>query len=152
MRFWRLIGVGGVGVAMFVGAAGSAVAQEEVQVPIENYAFVPKELIVPAGTTVTWINHDVVAHTVTADDSSYNSDLFSRNGTFSMTYDVPGTYGYFCLPHGSPGSGMAGTIIVLGPDEMAPAPSEGAAPPTDEAPPVEEAPPADQPIEELPPM
>jgi plastocyanin len=131
MRLWRLLGVG-VGVGMVLASVGTAAAQEEVQVPIEQYEFVPKELVIPAGTTVTWINNDAVAHTVTADDRSYDSGLFSHLGTYSITFDAPGTYGYFCLPHGSPGSGMAATVIVLGDEEMAPAP-EDMAPPEDSA-------------------
>ena len=29
-----------------------------------------------------------------------------------MTFDTPGTYGYYCVPHGGPGIGMAATVIV----------------------------------------
>jgi plastocyanin len=79
---------------------------------MQNIAFNPETLTVPAGTTVTWTNEDGVAHTVTWDDRSVDSGLINQGGTFSFTFDTPGTYGYFCIPHGSPGAGMHGTIVV----------------------------------------
>jgi plastocyanin len=131
---------------LLLGSAASAAA-EEVTVPVAAFQFSPKELVVPAGTTVTWVNNDPVAHTVTADDQSFNSDLFGRGESWSMTFDAPGVYTYYCIPHGAPGVGMIGSVVVLEAEsEMAP-PAEEMAPPVEEmAPPVEEmAPPADEP-------
>jgi plastocyanin len=121
-------------------STGTAVAQEAPQatVDISQYQFKPRELVVAPGTLVTWTNLDAVSHTVTADDRAWDSDLFATDGQFSMTFDVPGTYGYFCIPHGSPGSGMIGTIVVV-------APADTAAP--EMAPPAEEAPPEEPPAE-----
>jgi len=34
------------------------------QVRIDNFAFAPADLIVAPGTTVTWVNHDDIPHTV----------------------------------------------------------------------------------------
>ena len=82
---------------------------------MQNFAFIPQNLTVTAGTTVTWTNNDTIQHTVTWDDRSVDSGLLSRGDTFSMKFDQPGTYGYFCIPHGSPGSGMFGTVTVTGP-------------------------------------
>jgi plastocyanin len=81
-------------------------------VEIQGFTFDPQELTVPAGTTVTWTNSDFTQHTVTADDRSYDSGLLSMGATFSHTYTAPGTYGYFCIPHGAPGSGQFGRIVV----------------------------------------
>ena len=80
----------------------------------QNIAFVPQTITVTAGTTVTWTNDDQVQHTVTWDDRSVDSGLMSQGETFQYTFDTPGTYGYYCIPHGSPGSGMHGTVIVVG--------------------------------------
>jgi plastocyanin len=84
------------------------------RVVAQNSAFNPQELTVPAGTTVTWTNPDSVAHTVTWDDRSVDSGLFQPADTFQYTFTTPGTYPYFCIPHGSPGAGMHGTITVSG--------------------------------------
>jgi plastocyanin/glucose/arabinose dehydrogenase len=84
-------------------------------VAMQNIAFVPQNITVAAGTTVTWTNNDTIQHTVTWDDRSVDSGLLSQGDTFSIKFDQPGTYGYFCIPHGSPGAGMFGTVTVTGP-------------------------------------
>lgn len=48
-----------------VGTATSVSA--DVSVIIENYAFLPRTLTIPVGTTVAWTNHDAVEHTATSD-------------------------------------------------------------------------------------
>jgi plastocyanin len=83
-------------------------------VNVQNFAYDPMTLTVPAGTKVTWTNNDGVAHTVTWDDMSVNSGLFGQGESFSYTFDTPGEYPYYCIPHGSPGSGMHGTVVVTG--------------------------------------
>jgi plastocyanin len=121
-------------------ATAAAQTAPGISVEIVQYAYAPDPVVVPAGTTITWTNKDFVAHTVTSDDRSFDSDLFSRGEAWSWTFDAPGVYGYYCLPHGSPGSGMIGVIEVLG--EGAPPAEEPPAeePPAEEVPPVEEAP------------
>ena len=60
---------------------------------------------------------------MTADDTSFDSGLFGSGKTFSHTFTIPGTYPYYCIPHGAPGrTGMAGTVVVsAGPARPAPA-------------------------------
>ena len=79
---------------------------------VQGFAYQPMDLTVAAGTTVTWTNNDPVAHTVTWDDMSVDSGLFGQGETFSYTFTTPGTYGYYCIPHGSPGAGMHGSVTV----------------------------------------
>ena len=58
------------------------------------------ELMIPVGTTVTWTNADPgIVHTVTAVDGSFDSGNIADGGTFSYTFDSPGTFEYFCAPH-----------------------------------------------------
>ena len=70
--------------------------------------FTPNTLTVSAGTTVTWGNNDVTAHTTTADGGQWNSNDINSGGTFSVTLNAPGTYTYHCMIH----SFMKGTIVV----------------------------------------
>ena len=65
-------------------------AQAETDVPIEAFAFQPATITVPVGTTVVWVNHDPVAHTVTDVDQLWDSGLFDPSGTFSKTFTEPG--------------------------------------------------------------
>lgn len=72
---------------------------ETVEIKIENYSFGSSEITISAGTKVKWINKDAVAHTVTSDEDKFDSGLFGENKEFSYVFDMPGTYGYFCIPH-----------------------------------------------------
>jgi len=40
------------------------------RIPIQQYAFLPTELTISAGMTVTWSNEDEAVHRVTATDKS----------------------------------------------------------------------------------
>ena len=83
------------------------------RISIAKFMFGPSTLTVPAGTTVTWTNTDQAAHTVTADDGSFDTGFVAPGQTVSLTFAAPGTYPYYCIPHGAPGgAGMAGVIVV----------------------------------------
>jgi len=96
--------------------AAETTAANSNQVLCKNNRFNPDTLTVSVGTTVTWVNQDGFIHTVTSGTSpSETSGLFDSgnlNGgdTFSFTFDEPGTYDYFCIPHYS--FGMIGKVIV----------------------------------------
>ncbi|MGB9242269.1 MAG: cupredoxin family copper-binding protein [Candidatus Acidiferrales bacterium] len=85
------------GVAMAPSA--TAAANGPVEVKIDNYSFMPGDLTVAAGTTVTWVNHDDVPHTVRSVDGAIKSKALDTDDKFSMTFDKPGTYEYFCSVH-----------------------------------------------------
>lgn len=78
------------------------------QVTIQNFAYQPAIIQVPAGTTVTWTNQDSVAHTVTFRNGMKDSGLFQQGQTFSYTFASPGTYDYYCAVHPY----MVGRVIV----------------------------------------
>lgn len=97
-----------------------------------GHAFDPKEITIEAGETVTWINDSSEAHTVTALEESipegvdyfatgdFSSEAAARDDvgdalmkegeTFEVTFEVPGTFRYVCLPHED--HGMTGTVVV----------------------------------------
>lgn len=83
-------------------------AGEAVTATIEGFAFNPATLEVAAGTTVTWTNNDSAAHTVTADDGSFQSGRLEQGDSFSYTFETAGTFSYFCEYH----SGMTATVTV----------------------------------------
>jgi plastocyanin len=77
---------------------------------IKNYAFVPGNLTVKSGSTITFYNDDVVAHTI-ADDFQggwTSPNLTAGSGTISMTFTTPGEFAYHCSIHPN----MKGKIIV----------------------------------------
>jgi plastocyanin len=109
---WARILVAGVGAALLwqVGIGTEARAQTGVEVDIQAFVYQPNSVSVPVGTTVTWVNHDPVAHTVTDVNQLWDSGLFDESGTYSKTFDTPGTYSYYCIPHQI----MIGTVEVTG--------------------------------------
>ena len=92
--------VAGVGATLLMYAGGwSAVqAQAAFNVPIQAFVFPTETLTVTAGSTVTWTNLDPVAHTVTDVNGMWDSGLFEQDGTYSKTFETPGTYTYYCIP------------------------------------------------------
>jgi plastocyanin len=69
------------------------------EVKIIDFAYNPAELTIEAGSTVTFTNFDVVKHTVTAEDNSFDSGLFGKDKTFEKTFESAGTYNIYCIPH-----------------------------------------------------
>ncbi|HYW38760.1 MAG TPA: cupredoxin family copper-binding protein [Terriglobales bacterium] len=86
-----------------VGFAGRASAGENpaaLQITIDNFSFAPATLTVPAGTEVTWVNHDDIPHTVVSEDkATFKSRALDTDEKFSFTFAKPGTYTYFCSIH-----------------------------------------------------
>jgi len=103
-------------IVLLVGGFGvSCQSQEPVpptptttEVSIEGFAFKPAEINVPVGSTVTWNNKDSVIHTVTARDGTFDSGSLSAGDTFSYTFEVEGTFEYYCVFHPY----MEGKVVV----------------------------------------
>jgi plastocyanin len=66
---------------------------------IVDFAFQPSTIMVPPGTEVTWTNEGPTIHTATADDGLFDSDVLQAGDTYSFTFDMPGSYDYFCAVH-----------------------------------------------------
>ena len=62
--------------------------------------FLPEQIVVAVGTTVTWINRGQLAHTATARDGSFDSKNLEFGRSFAFTFARPGRYLYFCTLHG----------------------------------------------------
>jgi len=75
---------------------------------IQNMTFGPSSKTVAAGTTITWTNLDNVGHTVISTSGAFGSSSLGTGGTFSFTFNVAGTFNYYCSIHPT----MTGTIIV----------------------------------------
>jgi plastocyanin len=89
-------------------AAASPASASSSSVEIKDFAFTPPTITVPAGTTVTWTNHDAAPHTATADDKSFDTGRLEQGQSGGVTFDTPGTYTYTCTFHPT----MKGTVVV----------------------------------------
>jgi plastocyanin len=72
-----------------------------VQIVIDNFSYSPAEVTIPAGTKVTWVNHDDVPHTATSSRMPrlFNSKTLDTDEEFSFVFTAPGAYDYFCALH-----------------------------------------------------
>jgi plastocyanin len=77
---------------------------------IANLAFQPAAITVPTGTTVAWTNDDAPPHTVTSTDGSFDSGILDPGGSFSFTFNEPGSFDYVCQLHPQ----MQGTVTAEG--------------------------------------
>lgn len=115
-------------------STGGVSAQEQVTIDMtDDLVFDPDSTTIPPGTTVVWENVGTVGHTVTAyedeipDEAEYfasggfDSEQAARQGypdegnisggeSYEHTFDVEGTYGYFCIPHET--AGMVAELTV----------------------------------------
>ena len=91
-------------------ASPAAAPEGAVRVTIDQFAYGPRELTVPAGTRVTWVNRDDVPHTATSSvkPRKFDSGALDTDDTFSFVFQAPGTYDYFCAVHPH----MTGKVVV----------------------------------------
>jgi plastocyanin len=74
---------------------------------MKGIAFAPNQVTVHVGDTLEWANQDIVAHTATARDKSWEVNILpGRNG--SMVMKAPGRFDYICRYHPN----MTGEIVV----------------------------------------
>lgn len=118
--------VGSILLLVGLGAVSHPPSEPAVVVGMTNtMTYTPDTVRVQVGETVRWKNSADVMHTVTADPEeafkdksvrlpdgaeTFNSGNLSPSATFEHTFEVPGTYRYFCIPHEA--VGMYGTVIV----------------------------------------
>jgi plastocyanin len=79
--------------------AGEHEGGAEIPASIGFDAVAPQHLDVLAGDTVTWTNHSVRTHTVTADDGSFDSGRLVPDATYTRTFATPGDTPYHCILH-----------------------------------------------------
>ncbi len=80
------------------------------QVGMKDLNFVPEQITVKAGETITWTNQESVPHNVVnaEEGEQPKSELFNEGGTYEFTPKEPGKIDYVCTIH----PGMEGTITV----------------------------------------
>jgi len=130
-----LAGMGSVAALGMAGCLGFL--EEDYDVGMSPTDFEPRDLTVEVGTTVVWKNTSSRGHTVTAyenaipDEASFfatggfdseeaardawntgrdNDGIIGPSETYEHTFEVPGRFDYFCIPHES--ESMAGAIVV----------------------------------------
>ncbi|HEY3267156.1 MAG TPA: plastocyanin/azurin family copper-binding protein [Armatimonadota bacterium] len=85
-------------------------------VNIQGFAFIPSDLTIVEGDSVTWTNKDVATHTATSGvsptaDGKFNTGNIVNGGSKTLTFDTAGIYPYFCFIH----KGMKANLTVTAP-------------------------------------
>ena len=99
--------------ALFLAAACQAtgpsdpVATDQVDLP-KSYAFAPEDIVVPAGTTVTWTNRDNFTHSVRLLDGG-EIQMMKPGESVTRTFPRPGLFRYDCSLHPND---MRGSVLV----------------------------------------
>ena len=75
----------------------------------ETIGFVPTTVSVKRGTSITWTNNDVSAHTVTG--SGWDSGMLQPGQSYTRRFDANGSFDYRCTIHPT----MQGTVNVVNP-------------------------------------
>ncbi len=92
-----------------LGMPGSPASPAATMPPVlmKGIAYEPNQITVHVGDTVEWANQDIVAHTATAKDKSWDVNVLpGKNGRMAMK--APGRIDYICRYHPN----MTGAIIV----------------------------------------
>jgi plastocyanin len=79
-------------------ATAAPAACETITVTIEKLAYQPAEVTAKVGDTILWVNKDVLAHTSTARDKSFEV-IEPPKKTVSQTLTKAGSFDYYCKYH-----------------------------------------------------
>ena len=89
-----------------------AASEDEVLVIIQNYKFIPQDVIIKSGQTLRWENrekrqyHSVWFETLGEDEPE---DYLFPEDSYERSFDKPGVYPYRCGPHPE----MLGSVTVV---------------------------------------
>ena len=93
--------------------------------------FMPASVTIHRGDTVQWIwnsnNHSTTSGSPGMPNGLWDSGILNQGATFSHTFNIAGTFPYYCTVHGQC-CGMTGTVTVTNPSPT-PTPSPMPGPP-----------------------
>lgn len=90
-------------------APDSAGGGDAASVTIEGFAFEPEQLEIASGKEVVVVNKDDVAHTLTADDGSFDTGTLEGGSEGRVVVEGKGEVAYHCTFHNY----MKGTFTVV---------------------------------------
>jgi plastocyanin len=88
--------------------ANNAGAGPVATVSMDHNTFIPSEIAVVPGTTVTWVNKEAMPHIVVDANKGFRSKTLAKDASFSFNFATAGEYDYLCSIHPN----MRGKVIV----------------------------------------
>jgi plastocyanin len=67
--------------------------------PNQPKGYEPADITIKVGQAVNWMNEGNEAHTVTADDNSFDSGSKAHGQNWQHTFSKAGQFAYHCTPH-----------------------------------------------------
>lgn len=98
--------------ALAAGACSDSTAADPNTIEVRDNSFGPSNLTVAVNTTVTWDWMGTTAHNVTWVAGTPAASATQSNGTYTRNFAAAGTFEYYCTVHGTPTTGMRGTVTV----------------------------------------
>jgi len=80
------------------------------KVTIVNFKFIPDNIVVKAGTSITVTNQGAFPHTWSDLNGAWDSGVLQTGQSKTITFSQPGTYQFYCKPH----PWMVGQLTVVG--------------------------------------
>jgi plastocyanin len=77
-------------------------------IKMADIKFDPQDATASVGQQVCWMNEDTIEHDAVADGGQFESELFGKGKTFTVSLDSPGEIPYVCTVH----PGMTGTLTI----------------------------------------
>jgi plastocyanin len=90
----------------------TATAAGAAGVSVQDNVFNPANATLNAGGTVTWTWTGSNPHDVTWVAGGFTNSSTQTSGTHDVTFPSTGTFSYYCTVHGTPTTGMRGTVTV----------------------------------------
>ena len=104
--------IAAAGLATLLASAAAAPASQAAAggatIAIAAMAYAPVVQHARRGARVTWVNQDLVAHTVSAGDGSFRSPAIAPGASWSLVPAKAGTFAYACDFHPT----MSATLVV----------------------------------------
>jgi plastocyanin len=96
--------------SLSVSFAATATAIVNGAVSVGDNVFDPSAVNVSVGGKVTWTWGGAVGHNVTWVSGGFTNSTTRTTGTHVVTFNSAGTFAYYCSIHGSPTTGMRGSV------------------------------------------
>jgi len=97
-----------LGAGVLVAILGKVACAAEAEIVIDNFTFAPTPLKVKIGTSVSWVNHDDIPHSIVCPDLKMKSHPLDTDDSFAYKFERAGMYEYICGLHPH----MHGQVVV----------------------------------------
>jgi plastocyanin len=101
-----------IALALALGACSDSTAADPDTIEVRDNSFGPSNLTVAVNTTVTWDWTGSAAHNVTWAAGTPAASATQSSGSYTRNFAAAGTFEYYCSIHGTPTTGMRGTVVV----------------------------------------